>query len=63
MLALLLGPSIGLAPSGRCEQRSNLLPADLSLTPVAYLMYAPGDLLRDILVPHQRQPSVVQIRS
>ncbi|WP_443020981.1 hypothetical protein, partial [Shigella flexneri] len=30
----LLGPSMGLALTGRRTRRSNLLPADLSLTPV-----------------------------
>ncbi len=30
----LLGPSMGLALTGRRKRRSNLLPADLSFTPV-----------------------------
>ncbi|EDP9090551.1 hypothetical protein XY06_002027 [Salmonella enterica subsp. enterica] len=33
----LLGPSMGLALTGRRTRRSNLLPADLSLTPVTSL--------------------------
>uniref|UniRef100_UPI00258936D8 hypothetical protein n=1 Tax=Klebsiella sp. TaxID=576 RepID=UPI00258936D8 len=32
----LLGPSMGLALTGRRKRRSNLLPADLSFTPVTY---------------------------
>ncbi len=38
----LLGPSMGLALTGRRTRRSNLLPADLSLTPVTELSMLPG---------------------
>ncbi len=38
----LLGPSMGLALTGRRTRRSNLLPAELSLTPVTELSMLPG---------------------
>ncbi len=38
----LLSPSMGLALTGRRTRRSNLLPADLSLTPVTSLSMLPG---------------------
>ncbi len=41
----LLSPSMGLALTGRRTRRSNLLPADLSLTASHIVIYAPGDSL------------------
>ncbi|SUF94192.1 putative membrane protein [Salmonella enterica] len=38
----LLGPSMGLALTGRRTRRSNLLPADLLLSPVTALSMLPG---------------------
>jgi len=39
---MLLGSSMSLALTGRCQQRSNLFQTDLSPTQVTYLCKLPG---------------------